>query len=329
MLNSKTMQAAFKAIPSMTPGWPRALFGLMLALMTGISQKAPAQTLWTGTNFDFTQSETNLTDVLISGAVSLTRAYSQWLFNPAAGDQGPGPDTPTDTEWAFGLLENYAGLDYQTFASYRNGDLSGLLVGNPMVVHLINEDIYLSLTFSQWPQGGGDIAYTRSTPAPVAVTITNPANGAVFAAPANVNIGAAAAAISGAVTNVVFFANTNLLEAVQNAPFSIATGNLPAGPYALTAVATAAGLSATSLVVNITVVSPVAISLSSQAVANSQISFDYSVNPGLSYVVQTSSNLLNWRSLATNSPAANPANFTDSFTPIGARYYRVFRLPNP
>src|SRR5581483_7053100 len=125
----------------------------------------PAATLWTGPVTNFTQSAASLTDELIPGAVSLTRAYSQWLYNPDAGDQGPGAETPTDTEWAFGTIDNYQGLSYAPFASYRNGDLSSLLVGNPMVVHLINEDVYLSLTFTQWPAHGGFFAYTRATPA--------------------------------------------------------------------------------------------------------------------------------------------------------------------
>jgi hypothetical protein len=133
----------------------------------------------------------------------------------------------------------------------------------------------------------------------------------------------------GSVTNVAFFASTNSLGAVQSAPFTITAGGLAAGPYALTAVATAGGISATSSVVNITVVSPVPITLSSPRITNSQFAFDYSANPGLSYVVQNSSNLIDWLPLVTNVPASNSVHFTDSFTPNGARYYRVGRLPNP
>jgi hypothetical protein len=306
---------------------PRALLGLVLALTVIIARTTPAAILWTGANTNFTQSPTTLTDELIPGAVSLTRNYDMWLYNPDAGDTGPALGTPTDTEWAFGLLTNYVGLSYATFDSYRNGYLSGLLVGNPMVVHLINEDIYLSLTFSNWPSKGGFFAYTRSTPAPV--TITNPPDGAVFAAPANVKIWAGVAFPGSSVTNVAFFANTNPVGSVQSAPFVITTGALAAGSYALTAVATAAGASATSAVVNITVISPVAIVLSSPGIANSQFAFDYTADPGLSYVVQNSSNLVNWVSLVTNVATINPAHFTDNLAPNGASYYRVGRLPNP
>jgi hypothetical protein len=162
----------------------RALPAASLLLALAPATALPA-TLWTGPATNFTQSATSLTDELIPGAVSLTRAYSQWLYNPDGGDQGPGTGTPTDTEWAFGTLDNYQGLAYAPFASYRNGDLSSLLIGNPMVVHLINEDVYLSLTFSQWPQHGGFFAYTRSTPAasgppPILLTADGVTNGQFY-----------------------------------------------------------------------------------------------------------------------------------------------------
>ena len=312
---------------------PGALLGLVLTLASGVAYNTPAAILWTGPDTNFTQSASNFVDELVPGAVSLCRNNTQWLFNPDAGEQGPGPNTPTDTLWAFGTLDNYAALSYAPFATYRNGDLSGVLVGNPMVVHLINEDIYLSLTFTAWPMGGGFFAYTRSTPPAGAtvptVTITNPVSGAVFAAPANVKIGATATVAGGSVTNVAFFANTTSVGSAQSAPFTVTSGSLAAGPYALTAVATAAGISATSSVVNITVVSPIPIALSSPRITNNQFAFDYSANPGLSYVVQNSSNLIDWLPLVTNVPSSNSVHFTDTFSPNGARYYRVGRMPNP
>jgi hypothetical protein len=307
------------------PRMSGAFLGIVLSLVCSFGQMSQAATLWTGPDIEFIQSDTNFADELIPGVVSLARGYSQWLYNPDAGDQGPGAATPTDTAWAFGTLDNYGAYYYQSFDSLRNGDLSDLLVGNPMVVHLTNEDIYLSLTFSNWPQHGGFIAYTRSTPA---VTITTPTNGMVFAAPAKVKISAAAALAVGTVTNVEIFANLVSLGSTKSAQFSVTT-NLAAGQYALTAVETAGGISVTSLVVNISVVTPVAVALSSPRMTGSQFAFDYTANPGLQYVVQYSTNLVNWQSLATNIPADNPVHFTNSLASDGAQYYRVGLLPNP
>jgi hypothetical protein len=167
-----------------------------------------------------------------------------------------------------------------------------------------------------------------SLPTPT-VTVTNPANNAVFAAPANVTIQATATVSSGSVTNVEFFGNSTSLGSVQSPPFNLTTGNLASGNYALNAVATAGGVSATSSVVNITVVSPVAVSVSAPIITNGQFSFDYTANPGLAYVVESSLNLVNWLPVATNVAALNPVRFADSFVPNGSHYYRVGRLPNP
>jgi hypothetical protein len=312
------------------------LWSAVLALMTVAAPLTHAATLWTGPNIHFAQSPANPTsvDTLIPGVVSLTRAGSRWLYNPAGGDVGPNVGTPSDTEWAFGSLTNFASLTYKSFDSYRNGNLAGVLLPNkPMVLHIISQDIYLSLTFTAWPHGGGPFAYTRSTPGDVlptpTVNITNPVSGAVFAAPAAVRIAATVTVAGGAVTNMTFFGNGAPLGVDQTAPFSITPGSLTAGPYALTAVATASGVSATSSVVNITVVSPAAITLTSQTSTNNQFSFDYTADPGLRYVVQNSSNLVDWFPLVTNVASSNPVHFSDGFIPSGDRYYRVGRLPNP
>jgi plastocyanin len=91
---------------------------------------------------------------------------------------------------------------------------------------------------------------------PPTVSITNPTNAAVFSAPANVAITAIASVSGGTVTNVAFFDATSLLGSARTAPFNFTALNLPVGDHSLTAVATAAGVSATSSVVNITVVAP-------------------------------------------------------------------------
>jgi hypothetical protein len=88
---------------------------------------------------------------------------------------------------------------------------------------------------------------------PPTVTITNPVNGAVFTAPANVTIKADANDSDGTVTNVSFFDGTTLLGKTNSSPFMV-TANLAVGSHPLTAVATDnGGLSTTSSVVNITV----------------------------------------------------------------------------
>jgi hypothetical protein len=96
----------------------------------------------------------------------------------------------------------------------------------------------------------------------------------------------------------------------------------------VTAVATAAGISATSSVVNVNVVTPVTTGLSAPTSANNQFSFSYSANSGLRYVVESSSNLFNWTPLFTNTAGGSAVLFTTNIMP-GDAFYRVGRLPNP
>jgi len=108
------------------------------------------------------------------------------------------------------------------------------------VLHLISEDIYLDITFTSWgSHGTGGFSYIRSTPpnAPPSVTLTNPANGAVFIAPATVLLGANASDSDGTVTNVQFFDGPNSLGNAANSPYII-SANLAVGSHMLTAVAT-------------------------------------------------------------------------------------------
>jgi hypothetical protein len=77
------------------------------------------------------------------------------------------------------------------------------------------------------------------------------------------------------------------------------------------------------------VVTPVAVTLSGPTATNQTFKFTYSANPGLRYVVQTSSNLVNWVPLVTNVAASDPVVFSAGAVTNTSRFYRVGRLPNP
>lgn len=165
---------------------------------------------------------------------------------------------------------------------------------------------------------------------PPSLAITNPLNGAVFAAPANVFIQAAVTNGSAAVTNVQFLVNNALLASENSAPFSATTNNVPAGAYMLKAIAEDGnGLLATNSV-DISVVTPVTILLTNLSKpSGSDFQFDYSANIGLNYFVQRSADLTNWVSLATNTAAADSVPFDDSNATNTLDFYRVGLVPNP
>src|SRR3954468_12579683 len=97
-------------------------------------------------------------------------------------------------------------------------------------------------------------AGTASTNVPPTVSLTGPANGATFTAPANITVAANAADSDGTISKVDFFSGNTLIGTATAAPFSITWTNVAQGNYSLTAVATDSGnATATSSPVSISV----------------------------------------------------------------------------
>jgi len=89
---------------------------------------------------------------------------------------------------------------------------------------------------------------------PPSVSITGPAEGSSFTAPASVNLGVNASDSDGTVAKVEFYAGSTLLGTSTSAPYSLTWTGVGTGSYTLTAVATDnAGATATSSSVTITV----------------------------------------------------------------------------
>ena len=109
------------------------------------------------------------------------------------------------------------------------------------------------------PGSGADAGADQFTTGnnPPTVSITSPANGGTFTAPANITINANASDSDGTVSKVDFYQGTSLLGTDTSSPYSFAWNNVAAGSYALKAVATDnAGAATTSSVVNVTVNPP-------------------------------------------------------------------------
>lgn len=311
---------------------PWRLVGLVAAGLAGVVA-APAATVWNGPAIGFYHSANGLQDQLAAD-VHLTRGSSGGLYNAALEAGAVGGSSPAGTAWAVGTLANYSTLHYGPCPLEQGNHPPGA-VNTTYVVHLTSasDNIYFQLTLTNWGgQGGvGDktFGYLRTTPAPApSIAITNPASGAVFAAPATIRLAANAAISSGTITNVQFFTNGAPLKALTSAPFTLVASNLAAGTYALSAVATAGGITATSAPVTVSVVNPAPVQLSAPALSGGQLTFHYSANPGLSYVIQRSANLVDWLSVSTNTAATTSVSVGQAAT-AGALFYRIGLLPNP
>lgn len=147
--------------------FPRlALFFLIVSGWTGWAQGIV--TVWDGplTNFDHPDGVGTSVQDRLTPAVWLTRDLSQGLINSVVEAAYTHNLSPANTEWAYGALADYASLGYASWEQWNNKKPPTML-NQPAVVHLISDNIYLSLTFTSWGGVGGAFTYDRSTPSAV------------------------------------------------------------------------------------------------------------------------------------------------------------------
>ena len=83
------------------------------------------------------------------------------IFNIAKENEADKYKSPIGTEWAIGSLNQ---IDSLVFKDFRLAVKPQYVVGNKLVLHLIEEDIYLSVEFKSWSSGKkGGFSYERST----------------------------------------------------------------------------------------------------------------------------------------------------------------------
>ncbi len=93
---------------------------------------------------------------------------------------------------------------------------------------------------------------------PPSASITSPAEGAVFTAPAAITVTAATADSDGTIASVAFFANGAPIGTDTTSPYTVAWTNVAAGSHTLSAVATDnQGAATTSAAVHVTVTPPI------------------------------------------------------------------------
>jgi len=163
-----------------------ALRGLACVWCVTVASAAHAVTIWEGPDLTVTNPPNGGVQDAITPNVVLTRASSEGLYNAAleTGYDRDGKTSPAGTRWAFlGLDGNPADPAQVTASNHTNlnfsewaaslGDspnLLGNIQNRPGVVHLITDDIYLDIMFTNWGGGGtgGAFTYIRSTePAPL------------------------------------------------------------------------------------------------------------------------------------------------------------------
>ena len=146
-----------------------------------------AATVWSGLTTEFAKpafADPTLPENQdrLTPRVALTRGSSAGLYNAAQEAMYSGSASPADTEWATALnnpddtiaAANWPELTFTTWVNAYGGpgQLGVNIVGRDAVVHLITDDIYLDIRFTDWGGfGGGSFAYRRAVPEPSAMIL--------------------------------------------------------------------------------------------------------------------------------------------------------------
>ncbi len=142
-----------------------------------------AQEIWSESPIEF--SKTSFADPSlavnqdrITNIIWITRENTRGIYNAFSESSHNQNTSPSGTRWAFsGLNGNPSGTTFSA-NEYTNlifdnwvdslggqGFLQGNILNRHGVVHLIDDDIYIDIVFTEWGAGfgGGGFTYTRAT----------------------------------------------------------------------------------------------------------------------------------------------------------------------
>jgi hypothetical protein len=162
---------------------------------------------------------------------------------------------------------------------------------------------------------------------PPTVTITNPANGGIFTAPATFELQAMASDSDGAISQVEFLNGTISLGVDNSAPYAVTVSDLASGNYTLSAIATddlgAKATNSVSIVVTNSSLEPVTIT--APTVSGTTFSFTFATEADRIYTVERVASIpsTNWQTLTNIVGTGLNVTAQDSTTGAPQRFYRV------
>ncbi len=155
-------------VPRHVTGFALAFFALLWLVVTPHARSAQ---VWNGPLMTFTEPPgadptLAINQDRITDNVWITRGSIQGVYNIKLESTFARFFSPADTQWAYGSLANYNSLSYTDWESWTGKNPPSSLNKNA-VLHLVSEDIYLSIEFLTWGQQGvGGFSYQRSTAIP-------------------------------------------------------------------------------------------------------------------------------------------------------------------
>jgi hypothetical protein len=117
----------------------------------------------TFTKDDFSDHNDPVNQDTLTDLVVLTRGERGTLHNVVVESLAT-ETTPTGTEWALGTTATLDELEFEPLKAAANYQMLAT-PGKAFVMHLIDDDIYVDVTFLSWSRGGdgAGFSYERST----------------------------------------------------------------------------------------------------------------------------------------------------------------------
>jgi hypothetical protein len=165
-------------------------FLLMIAVVLALGIALPAQAeplVYSGYDVEFSKApfadplDPENQDIILPD-IAITRGDTAGIYNAAQEDFFTSLSSPAGTRWAFPnnnpektlAATNYADLTFEDWQTANGGGGGGPpgTVGQNAVLHLVEQDLYLDIRFTQWgvgtASGGGSFAYERAVIIPSA-----------------------------------------------------------------------------------------------------------------------------------------------------------------
>ena len=135
---------------------------------SNLSEGIPSVKIWTGALKTFVKGDemdpkNQLNQDRITDNVWITRGNDGGqIYNAAKESNDNKTQSPIGTQWALGTLDKVNDLNFKNFRAAVSSPKN--VVGKDLVLHLTDDDIYLSIKFKSWSQAKkGGFSYERST----------------------------------------------------------------------------------------------------------------------------------------------------------------------
>ncbi len=163
------------------------------------------------------------------------------------------------------------------------------------------------------------------------VSLTSPVNASIFPPFASLHLAASASSPSGAITNVVFFADGSPLGGAISAPYTLTVPQAGPGSHQIYALAfDNAGFSGVSPAISVTIQTPPTNRPTPFFSTNGLFSIGFSSSAIGGYVLEATTNLANpadWTPIQTESLSSTQTVFSDGATGhLPSRYYKIVPL---